>query len=139
VVYLENKNSSDMKQFFGKNTGQKCSICGSQLKGHFYSNKPLCYKCWKNQLTKRNSIKDVMSRLGENSIAGKKSWIDLQRQQEKQYTNYCKSKPKIIEVKKITNQFACSCGNKSFSFDDINQEYVCKLCSKCYKKKGALE
>lgn len=85
---MENKNSSNMKQFFSGNVGKKCSICGSQLKGHFYSNKPLCYKCWKNQMTKRNSIKDIMSRLGENAISGKKSWKDFQTQREKQYKNY---------------------------------------------------
>jgi len=85
---MTNKNSSDMKEFFGANTGKNCSICGKPLNKQFYSNKPLCYTCWKNQLTKRNSIKDIMGRLGENSTAGKKKWHELEKQKEAEYKNY---------------------------------------------------
>ena len=77
-----------MKEFFGSNTGKHCSICGKTLKQKFYSNKPLCFTCWKNELRGRNSIKDIMARLGENSTAGRKHWAELKKQQEKQYKNY---------------------------------------------------
>ena len=87
-IEYNKKNSSDMKEHFGLEVGKKCSICGRELKGNFYSNKPLCYSCWKNQLADRNSIKSIMSRLGENSVSGKKKWQDLQRQQEAENKNY---------------------------------------------------
>ena len=89
-----------MKSFFGSNTGKSCYICGKILNQKFYSNKPLCFTCWKNELRGRNSIKDIMGRLGENSTAGEKNWKDFQKQQEAQYKNYSNLKNNVIDVKK---------------------------------------
>ncbi len=68
-----------MKEFYGANTGKRCSICGAEIKRLFYKNKPLCFKCWKNELRGRNGIKDIMARRGETSTAGRKNWKELGR------------------------------------------------------------
>jgi hypothetical protein len=63
----------------------KCVICGRLLNEAW---KTKCWDCWKRTEFPKKDIKDIMSRLGENSIAGKKNWHDLQIQKEEQSKNY---------------------------------------------------
>ena len=47
----------------------KCSICGRLLKKDWADK---CFDCWKRTEFPANDIKDVMKRLGETTISGKK-------------------------------------------------------------------
>jgi len=132
---MENKNSSDMGKFFGKKIGKNCSVCGVELKSGFYSNKPLCFRCWKNELRGRNNIKDIMARTGETSISGKKSFLDKIKQERALKKNYKNEYVDYFGNRSIKpeNKFICKCGCSKFK---ENGEYVtCILCLKNYKKK----
>jgi hypothetical protein len=64
----------------------KCLVCGCNINPKYNVGK--CFSCYMKQLRGKKGIKDIMSRLGENSVSGKKNWVDKIKQENAIKKNY---------------------------------------------------